>query len=85
MHMSLQYMFGEGSVSYKFVLEGKTFETLEAFKKHLETLPEGTHIRWDPGCKRMGGEPLLNSEEEMRAFEAFLAKEKLRLELVPSG
>ncbi len=38
----------------------------------------------DPGCKRMGGEPLLTSEEEMEQFRRFCEQKGVNFVLLPS-
>jgi len=49
------------------------------------TWPPGSELRWAPGCERVGGEPLLSSEQDMRDFRKFLEQRGIRFVLVPSG
>ena len=83
--MSLVYIFESDTPEYVFVIGQAGFKTVAALKGYLATLPRGSGLKWAPGCKRMGGEPLLSSEREMEDFRAFLKEHGIELELVPSG
>jgi len=48
-------------------------------------LKAGRSLEWAPGCKRIEGEPLLSSMEEMEAFRKFCEERGIRFVLVPSG
>lgn len=71
----------------QFILRiGQTgFTSVAALKEHLKTWAPGSELRWDPGCVRIGEEPLLSPEAEMAAFRAFLEERGLSLVLLPSG
>ena len=49
------------------------------------SLPPGTTLRWNPGCVRLGGEPLLSSESELDEFQTFCLEHRIDFVLVPSG
>ena len=71
---------------YIFVINGVlAYRTLDGLKKHIKELPKGSTLTWTPGCCRIGGEPLLSSEEEMREFKAFCESCGIAFVLVPSG
>ena len=71
---------------YIFVIGGVVaYRTLDGLKKHIKELPKGSTLSWAPGCCRIGGEPLLSSEEEMRNFKAFCESCGIAFVLVPSG
>jgi len=83
--LELIYVFEGSTTEFIFVIGQSGFRSVEALKQHLETWPAGSELRWAPGCVRLGGEPLLSSEEEMEAFSAFLAQRGIKFVLVPSG
>src|SRR3954471_14908884 len=57
---------------YVFILNGRiAFKTVAGFERNLTSLTKGSSLTWDPGCKRMGTKPLLNSEIQMRKFRTF--------------
>jgi hypothetical protein len=69
-----------------FVLNGVSgYKTVNGLKSALRELPKGSRLTWDPGCFRIGGEPLLNSAEEMCQFEEFCKSIGIKFVLVPSG
>jgi hypothetical protein len=73
------------SPQYVFAVGNSGFSSAEALKRFIPKLPTGSTLRWDPGCKRGGDEPLLSSKAEMDAFAEVCRKAGIRLELVPSG
>jgi len=83
--LELIYLFEGPAPQFIFVIGQSGFRSVEALKQHLETWPAGSELRWAPGCVRLGGEPLLSSEEEMAAFRGFLAERGIHFVLVPSG
>jgi hypothetical protein len=86
LEMQLVYIFEDRpDPGYVFVIGQSGFRSVESLKKYLATLPRGTELRWAPGCKRFGGEPLLSSEKDMKDFEAFLSGHGIRFVLVPGG
>ena len=70
---------------FVFVIGGAAFETLDGLKDYLSAMPKGRTLVLDPGCLRLGGEPLIDSNEEMAAFQAFLATIGVQLKIIPSG
>jgi hypothetical protein len=83
--LRLIYVFDEPKTTFVFVIGQSGFTSVRSLKRYLETWPSGSELKWAPGCIRFGGEPLLSSEEEMKAFRAFLKKKGIRFVLVPSG
>jgi len=73
------------SPQYVFAIGGSGFSSVESLKRFVPHLPKGSTLRWDPGCKRGGDEPLLSSQLEMEAFRALCKKSGIRFDLVPSG
>lgn len=70
---------------FVFVIGGIGYETMDGLRMHVEVMPKDQVIVLDPGCKRLGGEPLLEFEEEMAAFKAFVKKNGVTLKIIPSG
>lgn len=70
---------------FVFLIGGVAYETMDGLKMYLESMPKGRTLVLDPGCMRMGGEPLIDSNEEMAAFQAFLATIGVPLKIIPSG
>ena len=68
-----------------FVIGNSGFTSVESLQKFVATLPSGTTLRWDPGCIRMGGEPLLSSATEMKRFVTFCASHGVKLVVLPGG
>jgi len=83
--LQLIHVFEDQKTEFIFVIGQSGFKSVDSLKKHLETWPAGSELRWAPGCERFGGELLLSSEEEMHAFHAFLAERGIKFVLVPSG
>ncbi len=83
--LQLIYVFEGQKPEFIFVIGQSGFKTVAALDRYLETLPPGSELRWAPGCERLGGEPLLSSEEDMKAFRAFLKEKGIKFVLVPSG
>ncbi len=83
--LQLIYIFGEQKTEFIFVIGQSGFKSVAALEQYLATWAPGSELRWAPGCDRLGGEPLLSSEEEMQAFRAFLAKRAIKFVLVPAG
>ena len=67
------------------VVGGVGFNSVASLKKFLGEQPAGTVVEWNPGCERIGGEPLLSSEKELSEFKMYLEKRKIKFVLVPSG
>jgi len=83
--LRLIYVFDEPKMAFIFVIGQSGFTSAKSLKRYLETWPPGSELKWAPGCVRFGGEPLLSSEEEMKAFRAFLKTRGIRFVFVPSG
>ena len=73
--LRLIYVFEEPKTAYILVIGQSGFKSVNSLKRYLETWPPGSELKWAPGCSRLGGEPLLSSEQEMKAFRAFLKRE----------
>jgi hypothetical protein len=75
-----------GRKPYIFVINSvAAYRTLDGLKEYLRRLPKGSTLTWAPGCFRIGGEPLLSSEQEMRDFKAFCESCGINFVLVLSG
>ena len=83
--LRLIYVFDEPKTAFMFVIGQSGFKSVNSLKRYLETWPPGSELKWAPGCSRLGSEPLLSSEQEMKAFQAFLRKRGIKFVLVPSG
>jgi len=71
---------------YIFVINGVVaYKTVEGLKSHLKDLPKNSRLTWEPGCCRIGNEPLLGSQEEMKKFKEFCESIGIKFILVPSG
>jgi hypothetical protein len=71
---------------YVFVLNGVVaYRTVEGLKKHLKGLPKASTVTWAPGCCRIGHEPLLSSQDEMKKFKEFCDSVGIKFILIPSG
>jgi hypothetical protein len=83
--LKLVYIFETPEPEFVFVVGNSGFKSVESLKSFIASLPAGTTLRWNPGCVRIGGEPLLSSESEMAVFQAFCLERQIRFVLVPSG
>ncbi len=71
---------------YIFVINGVVaYKTLEGLQKYLKDIPKGSSLTWAPGCCRIGNEPLLGFNEEMKRFKEFCESVGIKFNLVPSG
>lgn len=69
-----------------FVINGVVaYKTLDGLKKYLKGLPGDSTLTWAPGCRRMGGEPILGSADEMKKFKEFCETTGIKLTLIPGG
>ena len=75
----------EGEREYIFLVGSVGFKSVEGLKKFVASLARGSVIEWDPGCLRRGGEPLLSSAEEMKAWMEFCEEHGIKFILVLSG
>jgi hypothetical protein len=74
------------SPQYFFIINGiLAYRTVDELKRYLKNLPGETTLKWAPGCCRMGNEPLLNSQDDMKNFQDFCELNNIRLVIVPSG
>lgn len=70
--INLIWISGTQPPEYIFVTNGSVgFKTIDSLKKFVTGLPKGSILQWNPGCKRLGDEPLLSSRGEMEDFENF--------------
>jgi len=83
--LRLIYVFEEPKTAFIFVIGQSGFKSVNSLMRYLETWPPGSELKWAPGCSRLGSEPLLSSEREMKAFRSFLRKRGIKFILVPSG
>ena len=83
--MELVYVFDGDRTEYIFVIGNSGFKTVPALKEFIGRLSAGTRLEWAPGCKRLGDEPLLSSEEEMVEFRRFCEEKGVEFVLIPSG
>ena len=83
--LRLIYVFEEPKTAFIFVIGQSGFKSVNSLKRYLETWPPGSELKWAPGCSRLGSEPLLSSEQEVKAFRAFLKTRGIEFVLVPSG
>ena len=83
--LELVYLFDGPETEFIFVIGNSGFRTVASLEDFLASRPPGTILRWNPGCVRVGGEPLLSSETEMEEFEAFCLARDIRFVLAPSG
>jgi len=83
--LELIYVFEGPTPEFIFVIGQSGFKSVAALEQYLKTWAPGSELRWAPGCKRSGGEPLLSSDQEMEAFRSFLAGRGIKFVLVPSG
>jgi hypothetical protein len=71
---------------YIFLLDHSTaYRTVEGLKKGLAGYPAGSTVTWEPGCDRIGDEPLLSSPAAMKDFADHCRSLGLTFILVPSG
>jgi hypothetical protein len=83
--LKLVYIFETSEPEFVFVIGNSGFKSVESLKTFIASRPPGTTLRWNPGCIRLGGEPLLSSESEMAEFQAFCLEHRVNFVLVPSG
>ena len=83
--MKLVYLFDRPETEFLFVIGNSGFRSVAALQEFLASSPAGTTLRWNPGCVRLGGEPLLSSDDEMEGFRAFCREHQINFVLVPSG
>ena len=83
--MELVYIFDADALEFIFVIGNTGFKSVVSLKKFLNTLPAGSILERAPGCRRIGNEPLLSSEQEIEDFKAFCAEKNIEFVLIPSG
>ena len=83
--LTLEVMWEPVTNTETFTVDGKKFASVRALKKFLAKQPEGSIVEWDPGCVRIGDQPLLSSKRDMDDFRQFLKKQKLKLVVIPAG
>ena len=67
------------------VAEGQMFKSVETLKKFLDNKPSGTTVVWDPGCVRIGKNPILSSVKEIRELKNYLEKRGIKLVVSNTG
>ena len=83
-------------MKFVYIFEGKTpeviivvgnggFKSIASLKKWAQNLPSGTTLAFDMTCKRLGIEPLINSEKEMDDFKEFCTRHNINLTIRPAG
>jgi hypothetical protein len=76
----------EESRQHILVINGViAFGTVKGLKGYLRNLPKGSSLTWDPGCGRIGSEPIIGSKEELKKFTEFCKAIGISFVLVPSG
>jgi hypothetical protein len=83
--LTLVSVFESSEPEFLFVIGNNGFRSVASLETFLASRPAGTILRWNPGCVRLGGEPLLASETEMEDFRAFCREHQIDFVLVPSG
>jgi hypothetical protein len=85
--MTLAWIADAGEpAQYVFVINGVVaYKTLDGLKKYLKDIPKGSSLTWAPDCCRIGKEPLVGSQEDMKAFKDFCDSIGIKFTLVPSG
>ena len=71
--------------SWRFAIGEATFGTVAELRKFVEQQKRGTVLTWDPGCERLGDEPLLSSDKDLAAFKAFCTAHGVQLDIRPGG
>lgn len=72
-------------IRFVMILAGGAYETVAGLSAHLDALPKGSTIVLDPGCLRMGGEPLIDDAAELKSFESACHAKGVALKIIPSG
>lgn len=83
--LKLVYVFEHAEAEFIFVIGNSGFKSVDRLKQFLGGLPKGSEITWAPGCDRLGNEPLLSSEKDMKSFRSFLERRGIKFVLVPAG
>jgi hypothetical protein len=81
----LVYILDGPKIEFVFVIGNSGFKTIAALERFIAALSAGSTLRWNPGCERLGGEPLLSSPEDMAKFVSFCREHRVNFVLVPSG
>ncbi|HEV8485732.1 MAG TPA: hypothetical protein VGV87_19470 [Blastocatellia bacterium] len=83
--LELVYIFESNVTEFIFVVGNSGFKSVSSLKSFIGGLPPGSTLEWAPGCKRLGNEPLLSSEDDMTDFRRFCEEKGIKFILVPSG
>ena len=71
---------------YLYIINGiAAYHTLEGLKNYLKEVPKNSILTWSPGCCRLGDEPTLSSDKEIKKFQEFCAGIGIKLVIVPAG
>ena len=83
--MKFVYIF-EGNAPQVIIAVGNAgFTSIASLKSWAGNLPAGTTLEFDMACRRLGIEPLVNSENEMNDFKEFCKQHNIQLVIRPSG
>ena len=84
--MSLARVVGTKKPEFIILINGSlAFKNSEEFIKYLEKLNQGFELIWSPDCDRIGGEPFLSSDTDMKKLRSVLDERKIKFTLIPSG
>ena len=86
LNMSLALVVGTHKPEFIILINGSlAFKNSEEFIKYIEKLNQGFELIWSPGCGRIGGEPFLSSDSDMKKLRSVLDERKMKFTLIPSG
>ena len=83
--LKLIYVVDGPEIEFLFVVGNSGFKTIGALERFVAALPAGSSLRWNPGCERLGREPLLSSPDDMAKFVSYCRDHRVNFVLVPSG
>ena len=83
--LELVYIFESNVTEFIFVIGNSGFKSVSSLKRFIASLPPDSMLEWAPGCERLGNEPLLSSEADMKSFRRFCELCRIQFILVPSG
>ena len=83
--LELVYIFESNVTEFIFVVGNSGFKSVASLKRFIAALPKGSTLEWAPGCDRLGNEPLLSSEADMKRFRRFCELRGIKFILVSSG
>lgn len=83
--MKFVYIFEGDKPEIIIVVGNGGFKSIASLKNWAKNLPSGTTIEFDMSCRRLGIEPLINSEKEMDDFKDFCKQHNINLVIRPAG